>query len=110
MFVITLEFDNLWSETGNDDEELRHLQNYLLINPKIGNVISGTEGLRKLRWSIKGKGKRGGIRVLYIDIEEYKIIYLISLLKKNEKDNLTAKDKTLIKKKISLIKDILNKK
>ena len=47
---------------------------------------------------------------MYIDIEEHEILYFISLLKKNEKENLTAKDKTLIKKKILQIKDILNKK
>jgi mRNA-degrading endonuclease RelE of RelBE toxin-antitoxin system len=110
MFIITPEFDKLWSETGNDDEDLRILQNYLILNPKIGDVITAKEGLRKLRWKIKGKGKRGGIRILYIDIEEQGIIYFITLLKKNEKENLTAGDKKLINKKISIIKEKLNQK
>jgi mRNA-degrading endonuclease RelE of RelBE toxin-antitoxin system len=110
MFIITSEFDKLWSDTGNNDEDLRNLQNYLLINPKIGNVIVATAGLRKLRWKLKGKGKRGGIRILYLDIEEYGIIYFITIIKKNEKENLTDKDKKLINNKISIIKDILKQK
>jgi mRNA-degrading endonuclease RelE of RelBE toxin-antitoxin system len=110
MFVITPEFDKLWSEVGNDDKELRYLQNYLLNNPKSGVVIPATDGLRKIRWNLKGKGKRGGIRILYLDIEKHEVTYFISILKKNEKENLTALDKILIKKKISLIKDILDSK
>lgn len=81
MFIITSEFDKLRSDAGNNDEDLRNLQNYLLINPKIGDVIVATAGLRKLRWKLKGKGKRGGIRILYLDIEEYGIIYFITILK-----------------------------
>jgi len=110
MFIITSEFDKLWSDAGNNDEDLRNLQNYLLINPKIGDVIVATAGLRKLRWKLKGKGKRGGIRILYLDIEEYGIIYFITIIKKNEKGNLTDKDKKLINNKISIIKDILKQK
>jgi len=110
MFIITSEFDKLWSDAGNNDEDLRNLQNYLIINPKIGDVIVATAGLRKLRWKLKGKGKRGGIRILYLDIEEYGIIYFITIIKKNEKENLTDKDKKLINNKISIIKDILKQK
>lgn len=110
MFIITSEFDKLRSDAGHNDEDLRNLQNYLLINPKIGDVIFATAGLRKLRWKLKGKGKRGGIRILYLDIEEYGIIYFITIIKKNEKENLTVKDKKLINNKISIIKDILKQK
>ncbi|HMQ69658.1 MAG TPA: hypothetical protein PKA90_13725 [Ignavibacteria bacterium] len=104
LFIITPEFDKLWKVVKNDDEELRLLQNHLLINPKEGKVISGTSGLRKLRWSFKGKGKSGGLRILYPDIEESEIIFLISLLKKNEKENLSESDKKLINKNIKFIK------
>lgn len=82
----------------------------MLINPKIGDVIVATAGLRKLRRKLKGKGKRGGIRILYLDIEEYGIIYFITNIKKNEKENLTDKDKKLTNNKISKIKDILKQK
>ena len=45
------------------DEQYRLLQNQLVANPKVGKVIPGSGGLRKVRWSIGGKGKRGGLRV-----------------------------------------------
>ncbi len=50
-----------------DDEEFRRLQQYMLKNPEAGDVIEGTGGLRKLRHgdSRRGKGKRGGLRVIY---------------------------------------------
>ncbi len=47
------------------DEEYRLLQNALIKNPAIGKVIRGTGGLRKVRWTIKGKGKSGGTRTIY---------------------------------------------
>ena len=47
------------------DEDLRGLQNFLLATPDAGDVISGGSGLRKLRWAVRGRGKRGGARVIY---------------------------------------------
>jgi hypothetical protein len=49
------------------DDEYRNLQNFLLLTPKAGDVIAGTGGLRKLRFgdSARGKGKRGGLRIIY---------------------------------------------
>lgn len=48
-----------------DDEEFRNLQNFLLVEPLAGAVIPGTGGVRKLRWPGSGRGKRGGLRVIY---------------------------------------------
>ena len=47
------------------DEEYRQLQMALVLHPEIGAVIPGSGGLRKVRWSIGGRGKRGGVRVIY---------------------------------------------
>ncbi|WP_234393746.1 hypothetical protein [Fangia hongkongensis] len=47
------------------DDEYAEFQSYLAENPLIGDVIQQTGGLRKVRWSAKGKGKRGGVRVIY---------------------------------------------
>lgn len=47
------------------DDEYRKLQWELAINPEAGPLIPGCRGLRKLRWAIPGKGKRGGLRVIY---------------------------------------------
>ena len=52
--------DEYWS-----DEDLRALQNFLLLSPDSGDLIRGGSGLRKVRWSAQGRGKRSGARVIY---------------------------------------------
>ena len=59
-------FTKKWKELGLTDEDLRDLQNILLQNPKSGDVIQGTGGLRKIRIPMKGRGKSGGSRVIYV--------------------------------------------
>ena len=48
-----------------DDEEYSELQLFLLRNPRAGPVIRGSGGVRKLRWRLRSKGKRGGVRIIY---------------------------------------------
>lgn len=67
-------FTKKWKELGLTDEDLRDLQNILLQNPKSGDVIQGTGGLRKIRIPMKGRGKSGGSRVIYVDIEIKEVI------------------------------------
>lgn len=94
-FIETPTFTSNWNELGLTDEDLRTLQNDLLENPKMGDAIPGTGGIRKIRIPMenKGKGKRGGARVIYIDVEIKEIIYFINVYSKNEKDNLTEDEK-----------------
>ena len=47
------------------DEKYSELQWALIINPEVGKIIPGATGLRKVRWGLPGKGKRGGLRVIY---------------------------------------------
>ena len=47
------------------DDEYRALQEALIANPQAGDIIRGSGGVRKLRWNVAGRGKRGGIRVIY---------------------------------------------
>ncbi len=68
-------FTKKWKELGFTDENLRDLENILLANPKSGDVIQGTGGLRKIRIPLNSKGKRGGGRVIYVDIEFRETIY-----------------------------------
>lgn len=98
-FIETPTFTSNWNELGLTDEDLRTLQNDLLENPKMGDAIPGTGGIRKIRIPMenKGKGKRGGARVIYIDVEIKEIIYFINVYSKNEKDNLTEDEKRLLK-------------
>lgn len=98
IFIYTKTFDNLWKTTGLDNEVQIKIENALCENPSCGKVIPGTKGLRKLRWKIPGKGKRGGIRILYVDFPIKSKLYFISLIKKSEKENISQKDKIIINK------------
>ena len=63
-FIESSIFTRLIYEYLTDDEYIG-LQMFLVRYPDKGNVIPGTGGVRKLRWALKGKGKRGGLRVIY---------------------------------------------
>lgn len=71
------------------DDDYRQLQEELIINPELGSVIRKSGGLRKVRWKIEGKGKSGGIRVIYYWKVSDSQIYMIYCYPKNELDNLT---------------------
>ena len=85
------------------DEDLRRLQNFLLVTPDAGDVIPGGSGLRKLRWSAQGRGKRGGARVIYYRHVPGERIYLIYAYAKSAQENLTREQ---VKALATLMKDI----
>ena len=87
------------------DEDLRSFQNFLLATPNAGDVIRGGAGLRKLRWSAQGRGKRGGARVIYYRHVPGDRIYLIYGNLKSEQEELTRDQ---IKMMAGLMKDIGN--
>ena len=66
---------------------------YLIDRPDAGVVIAGAGGVRKLRWAAKGKGKRGGARVIYLYVVIAARIYLLRCYAKNVRTNLTADEK-----------------
>jgi len=72
------------------DDEYRDLQSFIAANPAAGNLIPGSNGLRKLRWSIKGKGKRGGSRIIYYWVKPKDTVLMLFLFKKNEQSDLSA--------------------
>ena len=82
-----------------DDEGFRALQNGLMENPEAGDVIEGTGGLRKLRHADprRGKGKRGGLRVIYFWWEAGRQLWLYTLYDKDEMEDLSARDKKALK-------------
>ncbi len=80
-----------------NDEDYRSLQDYLIEQPEAGTLIQGTGGLRKLRWNMGTKGKRGGIRIIYYFELKKSHIYLMTLYSKNEMTDLSAKEKKLLK-------------
>lgn len=98
-------FTKKWQALGLTDEDLRRLEYILLKDLKTGKTISGTGGLRKIRIPIEDSGKRGGGRVLYVDVEVKETIYFINVYTKNEKDDLTEEEKKAFKAVIKLLKE-----
>lgn len=71
------------------DDEYRRLQWELAVNPEAGPLIPGGRGLRKLKWAIPGKGKRGGLRIIYYWYAGDERIYLLFSYRKSEQADLT---------------------
>ncbi|NLA25201.1 MAG: type II toxin-antitoxin system RelE/ParE family toxin [Bacteroidales bacterium] len=103
-------FNKIWDDLGLTDDDLKDLQEYLIINSENGSVIQGTGGVRKIRWALKNKGKSGGIRVLYIDFVAYEKIYLLMVYPKNQKDNISDREKKIIKQLVTELKYELRRK
>lgn len=82
-----------------DDENFRSLQHSLMKSPEAGDVIEGTGGLRKVRHADprRGKGKRGGLRVIYYWWDGRNQFWLFTLYDKDEMDNLSPKQKAALK-------------
>jgi len=73
-----------------DDEDYRTFQLALLLRPELGSVIPGSGGLRKIRWAVQGRGKRGGIRVIYFWHEQSETFYLLYVYRKNEREDISV--------------------
>jgi len=95
-FVILGGFDRKWTSIGLDDEALRELQTALLMNNLLGEVITGTGGIRKARWPLPGRGKSGGLRIFYVDFPSHGLLFLLTLLQKNESENLSKAERNIL--------------
>ena len=91
------------------DEAYRGLQNEMLKDPEAGDVITGTGGLRKLRYgdATRGKGKRGGLRIIYYWWDPKKQFWLFTIYDKDELSDLSPKEKAILK---TLLKQELEKR
>jgi hypothetical protein len=79
------------------DDEYAALQWTLAVRPETGKVIPGSGGLRKIRWTAKGQGKRGGTRIIYFFQKENGEIWLITIYAKGETENIPTKTLKAIK-------------
>ena len=80
--------DKLLSEAERQEVVL-----YLAAHPKAGDVMEGTRGVRKLRWGRGGRGKSGGVRVIYYVHSDAMPLYLLTLFAKNERANLSKQER-----------------
>ena len=87
------------------DEELAGLQRFLIAAPDAGSLIRGSGGLRKVRWSVLQRGKRGGARVIYYWHVGTDRIYLTHGYAKNQHDDLTKTQLQVIQR---LLRDVIN--
>lgn len=87
LFIETTRFTDLLKDHLSDDE-YSALQWLLLERPEAGDVVSGSGGVRKIRWGLRGRGKRGGIRVIYYWKKSDDEIWMLTLYAKNEKSTI----------------------
>lgn len=87
------------------EEEKNDLMAYLAEHPTSGVLIRGTNGIRKLRWARDGGGKRGGYQIIYYFHSEIMPLYLLTVFGKNEKANLSNKEKQVLTK---IVQQIVN--
>jgi hypothetical protein len=80
------------------DEDYAAFQRHLALNPKAGDVIKGTGGLRKVRWAMSGTGKSGGVRVIYFHVAAASQVRLLLIYSKGEKDDLSAVEKKTLRR------------
>lgn len=82
-------FSRLWPDYWSEDERSEFAA-FLSLNPEAGDVVPGSGGCRKLRWSRAGIGKRGGVRVIYFNRLPDGIIVLLLIYAKSAQDNIPA--------------------
>jgi len=85
----TREFQKQAAKIWTDDERMEMIV-WLAKNPLAGDVIPGADGARKVRWSVAGKGKRGGARVIYFHLSEDGVLLLIAAYTKSEQASIAS--------------------
>ena len=81
------------------------MQNFLMLSPDAGDLIRGGSGLRKIRWSAQGRGKRGGARVIYYWHRPKEHVYLIYGYVKSEREDLTPQQVAVLTDLMKELKD-----
>ena len=85
------------------DDEYAELQKVLVAAPNAGDLIPGSGGLRKIRWAIQGRGKRGGARIIYYHLISRDQFYMLLIYGKNEQDDLSPEQLRMLKKAVEAI-------
>lgn len=85
-------------------EEREALVDYLAANPEAGDVMEELGGIRKVRFAAKGRGKSGGVRVIYFFHTENTPLYALTVYAKNEKADLSGEDRKAMRAFVEAIK------
>lgn len=93
-----------------DQEEHDALIDFLADNPEAGELIRGSGGVRKVRWAMPGRGKSGGVRVIYYFHSEEMPLWLLTLFAKNERANLSDEEVNALARLVATFKEELRKK
>ena len=96
--------DPVWKEA----ERLEFIE-FISRNPLAGDIIPGSGGARKARWTREGKGKRGGVRVVYYYYDASIPLFLLTVYAKSRKDDLTLKERRAIRKLIAELRSSYGK-
>ena len=98
-FIETRLFSRLLGDYLTDDE-YAELQTALVEKPDQGALVPGSGGVRKLRWSLRGRGKRSGVRVIYYAKTHEGVVWMLTIYAKNEEQSIPAHVLRKIKEEI----------
>lgn len=79
------------------EEEREALVDYMAHNPLVGDLVPGTGGVRKLRWRLQGRGKRGGARVIYFYSGDDIPLFVLTAFAKNQRQDLSQRDRNQLR-------------
>lgn len=85
------------------DDEYAELQRVLVANPDAGDVIPGSGGLRKIRWAAQGRGKRGGLRIIYFHVISRDQFYMLLIYGKSTQDDLSPDQLRALRRAVEAI-------
>lgn len=108
-FIQTNTFEKQWDALGLSDEDLCRLEYEIMNNPEGGPIVPGTGKLRKRRFAIGNRGKRGSTRVCYVDFVVLETVYLFMIYPKSQKENLSKEECNNIKKMIDVLEESMMK-
>jgi hypothetical protein len=92
------------------DDERALLVDYLACNPASGDLIPGTGGVRKLRWGLAGRGKRGGARIIYFHHDAGMPLFALTAYAKNERADLSQRDRNEFRRLTALLVEIFSRR
>jgi len=105
MDIVRVElFNKCLKKLGATDADLAKLEAEIASNPDAGDMIQGLAGARKIRFAMKGRGKRGGGRAVYVAVVVRETVYLLFAYSKSEKSDLTPEDRKVLKPLVELLK------